>query len=402
MAQASVQGEEGKPRPSATDRRRGRVAALVFVIVAALVVGLNVTAVAVRRPAHLTVVRVAGDQAFFDTQAVKDELASKNFQVHQDPAGSQDVPNIPKLAQNYDIANVGSGAERAKVESILDSSSLPHDHYNIFTSPMVIVTYKKIVQLLTSSPERIAVPAEQGKVVIFDVAKYLDAVGRKLLWNQLGGNVPYANPNRFLLDTTDPEHSNSGGMFAAMASAALNKGQLISGLHQGENIDQIPGLRTTTPQGPSELVDSFREQGIKETHTPDLLNRFLTGGIDSSYPMVLVYEGDFVHTMLSGQDIKSRDDLALMYPDPLVEADNHLISWTQVGRDFVNVLKQDTKLRTLEEQYGYRVSDNFVADMAARHIVVPDFSGDRPPVYPIGLPTYDDLDILIKAIAHAN
>lgn len=401
MARASVQGAEGTSTSSATDRQRVRIAASIFVIVAALVIGLNVTAVAARRPpAQLTDVYMAGDLGFLDDHAVQDELASKGFRLHQDPNGSQDVAGVAKLAQNYDLANVGSSVERSEVESVLDKNGRTHDHYNINTAPMVIVTYKKIVDLLVSSPEHIARRVDNNRVTIFDVAKYLDAIDRNVLWDQLGGNAQFADPNRFLLDTTDPIHSNSGGMFAAMAGAALNKGQLISGLQPGETIDQIPGLTASTPNGPQELLKSFREQGIMETHTPDLLNRFLSGGIDSSYTMVLVYENDFINTMLN-KKVASRDDLALMYPDPLVEADNQVIAWTPVGRRFEEVLRQDTKLLPVEERYGYRVMDSFVADMARQGIVVPDFAGDQPPLYPIGLPTADDLNILIQAIKNA-
>jgi hypothetical protein len=334
---------------------------------------------------RLVIVQLAGSSGFFSDPAVQKELRHEKFVVQQPtPAGSLDVCHIPLLVQDYDMTNSGSQEAAACVYQILAKASRAQDPSYPFASPMVIITYTPIVRLL----EQIHVVKEDHGIAVFNVLKYLNVVRRGEQWYRIPRNKAYPNHSRILLATTNPQDSNSGGMFAAIAYAALN--------------NDSPVAAPMKPAYVKVIRQCFREQPDMATHTDFLLNDFLANGM-SEYPMAMIYENDYIYTQLDGRTLLSgrpgpNHQITVMYPNPDVVPVNTLISWTRNGIILTNLLKTPTMER-FEEEHGYRTSsdsNSFVKYMAGNGITVPSLH--NPPMQIVGPPQEPNLQALINAV----
>jgi Bacterial extracellular solute-binding protein len=378
-------GEPDEPGSSRVDSRRTLVAALVFGVVAVVVGTMIVEAAAVRRTAAaapLLTVRMAGSSEFFDEPAVVEEFRRNGIRVQQAPLGSQQIADQIALATTYDVANAASPDAATHIEQRLTGDGVGAQDSSPFSSPMVIVTYQPIVDLLKT----LGVVKTVDKILIFDVNKYLQVVAADQRWTDIPGNGTYPSKNRILVWTTDPKYANSGGMFAAIASSAQLNG------------DPVTTVRPTDPY--LTLVQKcFVEQGSMATHTPILLEQFLTDGMDR-YPMGMFYEKDYISTRLNDQGALGQGAV-LMYPNPDVIPDNTFVWWTDAGRRLNSLLQNDRVLVDLEERAGYRTSNDnvrFVRDMAGKGITVPNLDSPPTGLQIAPLPTDDNLQKLINAV----
>jgi hypothetical protein len=327
-------------------------------------------------------VQMAGSSTFFSDPVAQAELLRQGFVVQETSLGSRQVCGEPSLVQRYDVANSGSQDAAACVVEKLTAADLDPHKTNPFSSPMVIITYTPIVQLL----EKIHVVTEVHGIAIFNVRAYLDVVRSGKRWTSIQGNTTYPNQSLILLSTTDPRFSNSGGMFAAIAYAAQNSDDPVTDLKPDD-----PYLKV--------IKQCFAELGSLNTHTPDLLQQFLTEGMDA-YPMAMVYESDYIYTKLSGQ-AGPGSQIRVMYPDPDVISDNTLVSWTPRGNMLTSLLTSPT-MASFEEEHGYRTSGDssgFVTYMAAKGIKVPSLNSYNTGLQFARMPTEASLQVLISAVA---
>jgi hypothetical protein len=332
----------------------------------------------------LVTVRMAGSSPFFDDPAVQRRFRYDGIQIQQTSLGSRAVATQPHLATRYDVANTDSYDAGLYVQQVLTRKGVDAQVASPVSSPMVIITYPPIVALLKT----LGLVRETDGSLIFNVSAYLRVVNAGLRWSDIPGNSTYRSANKILLWTTNPRFSNSGGMFAAIASSAQLGDNPVTSVHPSD-----PYL--------SVIRKCFTEQGNMPTHTPDLLNLFLTDGMDR-YPMILDYENDYIHSKLTDQGYLP-PGLELLYPNPTVIADKTFVSWTGVGQRMINLLRTDKALISLEERDGYRTShDNvrFVRDMAAKGIIVPNLDRLPPGLQIAPLPTDSNLQALINAVAN--
>jgi hypothetical protein len=333
---------------------------------------------------RLVTVKMAGSSGFFDDLVVQKELRHLGFVVQQTPEGSLDVCRIHSLARDYDVANSGSPEAAECVVPILARANRNPDITFPYLSPMAIITYTTIVKLL----KQIHVVTEFHGIAIFNVLSYLNVVRRGERWDSIPGNTAYQNHSHILLTTTDPQHSNSGGMFATIAYAAQN----------GDS----PVAAYMNPVYLKVIKQCFSEQGHMDAHTDFLLKDFLTAGM-GAIPMAMIYENDYIYTQLDGRRQLSgptgpNPQITVMYPNPDVAPDNTLTSWTQHG-NMLTTLLQMPPLTHFEEEHGYRTSidtNNFVQYMARKGITVPSLSTTHPQI--VNLPAEAYLQALINVV----
>jgi hypothetical protein len=381
------QGGTGEPVQSGTiSQRRIQRAAVVLGAALVLVAATLVGAVSVRRPTMppvpLVTVRMAGSSLFFNDKIVQGELRKQGVALQDTSLGSRQIVDQFGLCRDYDVANTGSYDAGKNVEQRLRQDGCNAQDSSPFSSPMVVITYQPIVGLL----EAINVVKRVGNLLIFDVKAYLSVVDANERWSDIQGNHSYPSHNRILLRTTDPEYSNSGGMFAAIASSA--------------QLDDDP-VANVQPSDPYLAVvrKCFAEQGALPTHTLDLLRQFLTDGMGRS-PMAMVYEKDYINTKLDGPDSVPQG-VVLMYPSPTVVTDETMVWWSDAGRRLVDLLDTDPVLIGLEERAGYRTvhaNARFMRDMAAKGISVTDLDSPPPELQVVPLPTDSDLQALILSV----
>jgi hypothetical protein len=355
----------GGGSPADGSGRLGRAEAGVLVTVVALAVALVLGATAARRPPDVKVatVSMAGDAPLLNDPGVAEELRAQGLRVTQNYMGSRAVAEDPRLSA-YNIASVSSDdAAKQVIAQLAANGQTEAVKRSPMGTPMVVLTYRPIAQLL----QRLGV-ASQGPdgIWTFDMRAYMKVVAAKQRWSDIPGNTTYPNTNQIVLATTDPSASGSGELFLMVLSYLLNDDTAVA--------DDATAARIL-PQ----LEPFFVDQGDMPVHTPDLLNEFLTGGMDRD-PMIFDYEGDYL-AMAMGQPGQPEQpgrlpaDLVAMYPTPTAYSETSFVSWDTLGNELSNLLSDDPVLVGLEMKNGQRIpgrTAQFVALVAAHGIKVPD------------------------------
>jgi hypothetical protein len=339
-----------------TDSRENLGLGMVVFLAATLVLG----AVAAHRPpaaALPTGVRQAGDMPFWTDPGVPEVLRANGLQVTQNYMGSRAVAQDPKL-RTYDIASVSSDDAAVNVQQQLTSVGIADSTRRIpMGTVMIVFTHRPIAQLL----QQIGI-ASRGPdgVWYFDMHKYVEIVlDKKMRWDEIKGNTEHSNSNQILLATTDPSESGSGELFLMILSYVLNGDATVT--------DKATANRLLP-----HIVPFYQDQGDLLIHTPDLLDEFLTAGMDS-YPMIFGYEGDYLAKVIDHPGTLP-SDLVVMYPKPTIFSENELVSWTPVGDKLNTLLATDPAMIDLEIENGQRASgraEQFVGAMAKHGATVP-------------------------------
>jgi hypothetical protein len=375
-------GGAGKPERRVVGE--ARVLGTVVVLAVALVLG----ATGARRPAPpapLTLVNMAGDAALLTDPNLPQELTANGLQVTQHRMGSRAVATDPKLA-TYDIASVSSDDAAAQVQQRLkDAGVVESTKLSPTGTPMVVLTYQPIADLLKALG--VASRGADG-IWHFDMRAYVGVVAAKKRWTDItvngAGNTTYPSSNQILLETTDPAESGSGGLFLMLLSYLLNGDAPVTDKATADRL--LP-----------RILPFYLDQGDMPVHTPDLLDGFLTGGMDR-YPMIFEYEGDYLAQLINQPGTLPRD-LVVMYPSPTVFAEQTFVSWTPAGNKLNYLMRDDPVLVKAEIDSGQRTRGHlgeFVRAMAARGVTVP---GQLTEVTP---PSDAVLDYMIERIDSAR
>lgn len=387
MANSVQSGTQRDEAGKTVRARHARTDFVVFIAVATLVVLTTAGAVIARHGTgpgntQVKIVRMAGHSDYFSNPAVLKELERNGYRVEQTAMGSLRVADVPDLATNYDMANAGSDDAAARIVKKLAEKGTAAYLVSPYSSPIVIVTYPIIRDLLA----KIGIAhRSRNDTWVFDIPAYLDVVAAKKRWTDVPGNASYPSKNRILIATTDPAQSNSGSMLIAIES------------HVQNNNSPVTDPAALDPQQFELIRSSFDGQGAQTGHTPDLRELFMRDGM-SRFPIALFYENDYIFSRLTGAGFAEN---VVMYPNPTVIADNSLVWWSAAGKEVVNLLKTNPTLIELQERHGYRASADtarFVADMRAKGVPIADLADPATEVTVASLPTDDTLAGLIKAI----
>jgi hypothetical protein len=327
------------------DGRRFRTVALALTVVA---VSITMIIVAMRLQPPLTTVRVAAGLEFFENAEVRDILRGQGIQVRRTPVGSMSL-TTPAELQKYDAIIPGGKIAADQVAQTLRTEGEHPNRHEAFFSPMVVVTYDPIIELLqrieaapaggkTQPPRPLVRKDPDDGTWRLNVAAYLAEVHQKRRWTTIPGNTGYDNPNRMLITTTNPARSNSAAMFVAISSAATNNGDVV------ENEAAADAAVTA-------IKACFTAQGDTPDSTADSMAALLVAGM-KSVPMGLAYENDFIAARRDRQN--ADNGLNVMYPEPTVTSANTMISRTAGGQKLGDALKENPKLQALLRESGYR------------------------------------------------
>src|SRR5208282_3028045 len=110
--------------------------------------------------------------------------------------------------------------------------------------------------------------------------------------------------------TTDPQCSNSGETFLAVASYVANNNSVVT--------DPGTALRVGR-----ELAPVITEQGFMEYTNDTVFRRYLANGLYYT-PMALIYESEFIGEEITDPGAMN-PDMVLMYPVPNVFSQHVLI-----------------------------------------------------------------------------
>lgn len=320
---------------------------------------------------------------FFDDPAVKREFAKHGLDVEVTTAGSRQI-GAPVDQGGTDLKGVdfafpSSAPATVKVQQKTGTKTT----YAPFYSPMAIASFQPVVDLLKT--QGIATQDAAG-AWHFDVAKYLDAVGKGLRWDKIPGNTTYPNPKQVLVSSTDIRSSNSAAMYLSIASYVANGNNVVSNQQQQDKvIGPMSGL--------------FLAQGFSASSSEDPFEDYLSQGIGSK-PIVMIYEAQFLGQQVTDHDEHTTaitPDMVLMYPTPDVLSKHTVVPLTSAGDQVGKLLTTDPELEQLAARFGFRTTDPsvFTSTLKAHGVAAPPV-----PVDVIDPPSYESLESMITAISN--
>jgi len=347
------------------------VAGVVLIIVAAVVVTRRAQddgSATCRTTVTVRGVIGSEKEPFFDDQRVMDRLGCLGFRVDVDSKGSRDMLDaLARGGHGYAFAFPGS---TAAAEKIMTSVGVT-DKIPLFSSPMVVATFRPIVDVLRNAG--VIQKASNGKDVL-DIAALLALVREGKTWDQLPGNTAYPVHKTVLLSTTDPQDSNSAIMYLSIASQVANKGAIV----------------TTDAQVQQVLPDLCRlifDQGDKPETSQVLFDNYLLEGMGRT-PMALVYEAQYATTAPKPPLAK---DSEMLFPRPTVYSRHTLIPLTSDGTAVGKALRDDPELVRLAAEHGFRPEKPLAGQQVS----------DRP-VDVVESPSYEVLETMLSALTPEN
>lgn len=204
----------------------------------------------------------------------------------------------------------------------------------IFNTPIVLYSRRIVVDAL----EKEGIVRVDGDVHYVDMVKLAGLMAEEKTWADIGLSQLYGP---ILVDTTDPNQSNSGNMFLGLLANALNNNQPVT----TGTIDNVK----------EDITRIYHQIGYMQTSSIDMFNQFLRQGV-GSFPIIAGYESQLLEFSKQEADMYNqiRDDIIILYPEPTVWSSHVYIALTENGKVGINAL-MDKEVQALAwKEHGYR------------------------------------------------
>ena len=143
----------------------------------------------------------------------------------------------------------------------------------VFNTPIVLYSRKIVVDALIDQ----GVVREENGVHFVDMTKLAGLMKDEKTWADIGLSQLYGP---ILVDTTDPNESNSGNMFLGLLANALNDNKPVT----TASIDNVK----------KDITRIYNQIGYMQTSSIDMFNQFLRQGV-GSFPIIAGYELSLIH-----------------------------------------------------------------------------------------------------------
>ena len=204
----------------------------------------------------------------------------------------------------------------------------------VFNTPIVLYSRKIVVDALIDQ----GVVREENGVHFVDMTKLAGLMKDEKTWADIGLSQLYGP---ILVDTTDPNESNSGNMFLGLLANALNDNKPVT----TASIDNVK----------EDITRIYNQIGYMQTSSIDMFNQFLRQGV-GSFPIIAGYESQLLEFSKQEPDMyeQIRDDIIILYPEPTVWSSHVYIALTDQGKVGLNAL-MDKEIQTLAwKDHGFR------------------------------------------------
>jgi hypothetical protein len=360
-------------------RLLGPLALIVLVVAVGFAVMLS-TREAGRQRAARAVVAVRGligseKEAYLTDPRVLDELRKNGFNLRTETSGSREMAKRTDLS-TYDFAFPAGAPAGQRLKAIVKAK----DVYTPFFTPMAVASWKTIANILIANG---IVKIDGGHYMIVDMPKMLAAENEGKRWHDLRASSGYDVNKSVLVTTTDPRTSNSGVMYAALASYVLNGNQVV------QNNTQIQRVQ---PQ-----IDAlFLRQGFQESSSAGPFEDYVEIGMGKA-PLVMIYESQFIEYALAHPNDRGGQKV-LLYPRPTIYTKHTFVPISDAGDRLGQLLQTDLVLQHLAVEHGFRIQDAaYSGDFWKRNgISVPDQLIDV-----VDPPSYEFLEVLVTGVERA-
>lgn len=204
----------------------------------------------------------------------------------------------------------------------------------IFNTPIVLYSRKIVVDALIKQ----GVVHQEGEVYFVDMTKLAKLMKNEKTWADISLPQLYGP---ILVDTTDPNESNSGNMFLGLLANALNDNKPVT----SATIDNVKG----------DIENIYDKIGYMQSSSIDMFNQFLRQGV-GSFPIIAGYESQILEFSKQEPEMyaKIKDDIIILYPEPTVWSSHVYIALTEEGKVGLNAL-MDKDIQALAwKDHGFR------------------------------------------------
>lgn len=307
------------------------------------------------------------DQEFKDTVLKKYGLTydvRKSGSYDQVKLGTEELANYDFLFPSNDLAlqvfkDRGNKSERSDIT---------------FNTPIVLYTRKPIADALIKAN----VVSVKDNVYNVDMKKMAELIINETSWEELGVNELYGN---VLIDTTDPNKSNSGNIFLGLLANSLNDGKVVD-----EN-----SVNEITPK----VKEVYNRLGYMQGNSGDLFNQFLRQGM-GSYPIIAGYENQILEFSKENKDVfeQVKDEIVIMYPTPTVWSSHVFISLNEKGNTGLDGLLDQDVQNIAWKNHGFRTGVSGTTDVTEFN--VNGLKKDVTNIIP--MPNIETMDKMLSAI----
>ena len=209
----------------------------------------------------------------------------------------------------------------------------------VFNSPIVIYTWKPIAEALINNG---IVEKKDNSYYIADTSALIKLVTDKKKWSDIGVNDLYGYVT---IQSTDPNKSNSGNMFAGLVANIMNNETVVD----SSTVDTIlPNLK-----------DFFGKIGYMEHSSGDLFEQYLKTGMGAK-PMIAGYENQMIEFAIENPNDWNmvKEQVAVLYPEPTVWSSHPLIALNEKGAKLIEAMQDEEIQKIAWEKHGFRTGVN--------------------------------------------
>ena len=205
----------------------------------------------------------------------------------------------------------------------------------VFNSPIVLYTRKAVADKFV---EMKLLEKDAEGVFYIDMSALAKIIAEGTSWESIDLDMLYGN---VLVDTTDPNESNSGNMFLGLLANSLNNKQVVT--------------NETLPNIIEDVKKIYQQIGHMQTSSSDMFRQYLNQGL-GAYPIIAGYESQILEYSKQRPEIyaKLKDDLVVMYPKPTVWASHVYIALNEKGELGLEALRSEAVQKTAWKDHGFR------------------------------------------------
>lgn len=204
----------------------------------------------------------------------------------------------------------------------------------VFNTPIVLYSRQIVVDALKNE----GLVTEADGVNYIDMQKLANLIVQQTSWADLGLPQLYGN---ILVDTTDPNESNSGNMFLGVLANALNGNQTV-------NMSNVSNVE-------DDIRQIYQAIGYMQTSSSDMFSQFLRQGV-GAYPLIAGYESQLLEFSKLQTDTYNqvKDDIVILYPEPTVWSSHVFIALDEAAEVGLDALLDPNVQKMAWENHGFR------------------------------------------------
>ena len=282
-------------------------------------------------------------EGYFKDPRVLKVLAARRLPVEVVRVGSREMASRVVAGSAPDFFFTSGVVSANQIVEAARKANLPAVQVAPFHSPLVIASWEPIAKILVANGLAKAV---SPKVYGVDTEQLTKLMLARKRWKDLQDSSGYDVSRSVLVSTTDLRRSNSGALYLALTSAALN-GDVVT--------DRATGQKLAL-----QLTELFKRQGYQENYVDGNFDDYVSIGIGKT-PMAFLYEFQIVRHALQKKGIGA--DMVLMYPQPTIVNKEVFVSLNERAKALGELLASDAELQGIAVEYGFRIADTerFVA-----------------------------------------